>query len=246
MGTARRPFPSRGAAAGRLTSVLVTGFPAGPFGTNCFVIADAPGSECLVIDPGMNAMPGIEALLSEHRLHPAAVILTHGHLDHTWSVLPVCESAKVPAYIHADDREMLADPYLGMGPDMQAMLAQMTAGRMEFAEPEEVRALADGDTIEIVGVELSVRHAPGHTPGSIVFTHPGGGDLPPLLFSGDLLFAGSIGRTDLPGGDPEVMMQSLARVLPPLSDDTAVLPGHGPQTSMAAERAANPYLKGLG
>ncbi|MDQ1307478.1 MAG: hydroxyacylglutathione hydrolase [Actinomycetota bacterium] len=226
--------------------MLVTGFPAGPFGTNCFVVADGPGSECLVIDPGMNAMPGIEALLSEHNLQPAAVILTHGHLDHTWSVLPVCASAKVPAYIHADDRAMLADPYLGMGPDMQAMLAQMTAGRMEFAEPEEVRALADGDTIEIVGVELGVGHAPGHTPGSIVFTHPGTGDLPPLLFSGDLLFAGSIGRTDLPGGDPEVMTRSLARVLPPLADETAVLPGHGPQTSMAAERATNPYLKGLG
>jgi glyoxylase-like metal-dependent hydrolase (beta-lactamase superfamily II) len=224
--------------------VLVAGFPAGPFGTNCFVVADGPGSECLIIDPGMGATEGIAELLAKHRLHPAAVVLTHGHLDHTWSVVPVCRESKVPAYIHADDRAMLADPALGMSREMTAMMQQMTGGTAEFVEPDEVRELADGGIVDILGVQLAVRHAPGHTPGSIVFATDELPDAPPLLFSGDLLFAGSIGRTDLPGGDARLMMDSLTRVLPPLADDTVVLPGHGPQTTMAAERATNPYLTG--
>lgn len=224
--------------------MLVAGFPAGPFGTNCFVVADAPGSECLIIDPGMGAAEGVADLLAKHRLRAAAVVLTHGHLDHTWSVVPVCREAKVPAYIHAGDRAMLADPSLGMSRDMTAMMQRMTGGAAEFVEPDEVVELADGGVVDILGLQLAVRHAPGHTPGSIVFTTDERPDTPPLLFSGDLLFAGSIGRTDLPGGDSAAMMASLARVLPPLADGTVVLPGHGPQSTMAAERATNPYLTG--
>lgn len=223
--------------------MLVTGFPAGPFGTNCFIVADGPGAECLVIDPGMDALDGVGDLLAKHRLHPAAVVLTHGHLDHTWSVVPLCESAGVPAYIHPGDRPMLADPSVGVSRQMMAMAQRLTGGE-GFAEPEDVVEIGDGDRIDLLGVTLGVRHAPGHTPGSIVFTTEATGDLPPLLFSGDLLFAGSIGRTDLPGGDSRQMMESLARVLPDLADETVVLPGHGPQTTMAAERATNPYLTG--
>lgn len=225
--------------------MLVTGFPAGPWGTNCFVVAAEPGSECLVIDPGMNAMAGIDEIVGKHRLRIAAVVLTHGHLDHTWSVLPVCEGAGVPAYIHSDDRALLADPALAFSAEMVAAVRQMTGGQLEFAEPDEVVELADGGTIDLLGVSLGVRHAPGHTPGSTIFTADADGERPPLVFSGDLLFAGSIGRTDLPGGDSAQMMASLARVLPPLADETIVLPGHGPQTTMAAERATNPYLTGL-
>lgn len=224
--------------------MLVTGFPAGPWGTNCFVVADGPGSECLIIDPGMDAMAGIDEVVARHRLHVAAVVLTHGHLDHTWSVVPVCESAQVPAYIHPDDRALLADPSLGVSRDMVAAVRQMTGGQFDFTEPDEVRELTDGGTIDLLGVSLRVRHAPGHTPGSTIFTADADGDLPPLLFSGDLLFAGSIGRTDLPGGDSAQMMASLARVLPPLPDEMVVLPGHGPQSTMAAERATNPFLTG--
>ena len=225
--------------------MLVTGFPAGPFGTNCFVVADGPGSECLIVDPGINAFPGIEALIEEHRLQPAAVLLTHGHLDHTFSVVPVCGAREVPAYIHPADRAMLADPYLGLSQEAASVITQLTGGQLEFTEPDEVRELGDGDVLELLGIPLTVGHAPGHTPGSVVFRHEGGGDLPPLLFSGDLLFAGSIGRTDLPGGDSEQMMRSLDVVLSPLSDETVVLPGHGPQTSIGEERASNPFLRGL-
>ncbi|MDQ1248058.1 MAG: fold metallo-hydrolase [Actinomycetota bacterium] len=224
--------------------MLVTGFPAGPWGTNCFVVAAEPGSECLIIDPGMDAMAGIDEVVARHRLKVAAVVLTHGHLDHTWSVVPVCASAKVPAYIHSQDRALLADPSLAFSRDMVVAVRQMTGGQFEFAEPDEVIELADGGTVDLLGVSLGARHAPGHTPGSTVFTSEASGDLPPLLFSGDLLFAGSIGRTDLPGGDSAQMMASLAQVLPPLADETVVLPGHGPQTTMAAERATNPYLTG--
>lgn len=224
--------------------MLVTGFPAGPWGTNCFVVADGPGSECLVIDPGFDAMGQLSEVLDTHRLRPAAVVLTHGHLDHTWSVVPVCERANVPAYIHPGDRGMLEDPGLGMSADSMAMVRQLTGGTMEFVEPEEVVELTDGGTIELLGVSLGVRHAPGHTPGSVVFTSDAVADLPPLLFSGDLLFAGSIGRTDLPGGNSAAMMTSLRTVLTGLPDEMVVLPGHGQQTTMAAERATNPYLTG--
>jgi glyoxylase-like metal-dependent hydrolase (beta-lactamase superfamily II) len=198
----------------------------------------------LIIDPGMDAMARVDEIVATNRLKVAAVVLTHGHLDHTWSVLPVCESAGAPAYIHTDDRVMLADPAVGFSAEMVAAVRQMTGGRFEFTEPDEVRELTDGGIIDILGVTLGVRHAPGHTPGSAVFTHPGTADLPPLLFSGDLLFAGSIGRTDLPGGDSAAMMRSLDTALASLADETMVLPGHGPQSTMGRERATNPFLTG--
>jgi glyoxylase-like metal-dependent hydrolase (beta-lactamase superfamily II) len=150
----------------------------------------------------------------------------------------------VPAYIHSRDRAMLADPAAGMSRDMMAAVEQLTGGGLRFAEPDDVVELGDNDTIELLGVPLTVRHTPGHTPGSMVFSLPAGADIPPVLFSGDLLFAGSIGRTDLPGGDSATMMRSLQTVLPTFSDDTVVLPGHGPQTTMATERRTNPFLTG--
>ncbi len=239
--THRPLWPSR---SGGAQHVFITGFPAGPWGTNCFVVASAKGSECLIIDPGMDAMARVDQIVAENRLKVAAVVLTHGHLDHTWSVMPVCESAGAPAYIHTDDRVMLADPAIGFSADMVAAVRQMTGGRFEFTEPDEVREFADGGTIDVVGVTLGVRHTPGHTPGSAIFTHPGTAEIPPLLFSGDLLFAGSIGRTDLPGGDSAAMMRSLETGLATLTDETVVLPGHGPQTTMGRERSSNPYLTG--
>lgn len=225
--------------------MLIKGFPAGPWGTNCFVVAADKGSECLIIDPGMQATEQLRLIISENRLKPAAVVLTHGHLDHTWSVVPVCDDAGVPAFIHSADRAMLDDPGLGMSSDMMAMVNQMLGGTAAFHEPDEVKELADGEDLEILGVTLGIHHAPGHTPGSVVFTNDAQDSLPPLLFSGDLLFAGSIGRTDLPGGDSRQMMQSLDRVLSPLDPETVVLPGHGPQTTMGEERRSNPYLNGL-
>jgi hydroxyacylglutathione hydrolase len=225
--------------------LLIAGFPAGSFGTNCYVIAPAAGERCVVLDPGQDAVDGVAEILREHRLRPAAVVLTHGHLDHMWSVLPVCGSYDVPAYIHPADRFMLADPLAGVSPQLAAFVGDAT-----FTEPDEVRELTDGKPLglaSVLGFDLVVDHAPGHTKGSVTFTLPRldeAGD-PDVMFSGDLLFAGSIGRSDLPGGDPEELNVSLARVVLPRPDDTLVLPGHGGRTTIGRERASNPFLRGL-
>lgn len=217
--------------------MLLAGFPAGIFATNCYVAAPAAGEQCVVIDPGQDAADGIAELLREHRLQPVAVLLTHGHLDHVWSVLPVCGAYDVPAYIHPDDRALLSDPRRGLSRDLGAML-----GGLQFTEPADVRPLADGSPVQLAGLELRVDLAPGHTPGSVTFGLPGD---EPVLFSGDLLFAGSVGRTDLPGGDHAEILRSLARVCLPLPDQTAVLSGHGPATTIGRERATNPFLREL-
>jgi hydroxyacylglutathione hydrolase len=220
-------------------SVLVTGFPADMTATNCYVVAPGPGEQCVVIDPGINVVERLDDLLAEHRLHPVAVLLTHGHLDHTYSVLPVCGARDVPAYIHPSDRAQLADPWSGIGLPRGAPI--FGVGGLTFAEPADVRPLADGAVLPLAGLELTVRHAPGHTPGSVAFSLDGPDG--PLFFSGDLLFAGSIGRVDLPGGSEQAMMRSLARVVLPLPDPTQVLAGHGPETTIGEERATNPYLR---
>jgi hydroxyacylglutathione hydrolase len=218
--------------------VLVTGFPAGAFAANCYVVAPAPGEECVIIDPGQDAERGIEELLARYRLKPVAVLLTHGHIDHVWSVGPVCGAKGIPAWIHPADRGLLADPASGLGLNV----GQQLFGGITFTEPDDVRELTDGAALELAGVQLTVGHVPGHTPGSVTFR--GGADDLDALFSGDLLFAGSIGRTDLPGGDHAAMLKSLARTLT-LPDETVVLPGHGPQTTVGAERRTNPFLTGL-
>jgi glyoxylase-like metal-dependent hydrolase (beta-lactamase superfamily II) len=220
--------------------VLIAGFPAGSFAANCYLVAEAPGSECLIIDPGQDAVPGITEIVERYRLRPVAVLATHGHIDHIWSVAPVCGARGIPAYIHPADRALLSDPARGLsvGP------SQSLFGGLTFSEPDDVRELTDGMTMQLAGITLAVDHAPGHTPGSVTFRLPETAD-PETLFTGDLLFAGSIGRTDLPGGDYETILASLARVCLPLADETVVLAGHGPQTTIGAERAHNPFLAGL-
>jgi glyoxylase-like metal-dependent hydrolase (beta-lactamase superfamily II) len=220
--------------------VLIAGFPAGSFAANCYLVASGPGEECLIIDPGQSAEPGIEEIIEKYRLRPAAVLLTHGHIDHIWSVAPVCGARNIAAYIHPDDRALLSDPASGLS----LRPGQRLFGDITFTEPDDVEELADGMTLELAGIRIGVDHAPGHTPGSVTFTLPGAAE-PGTMFSGDLLFAGSIGRTDLPGGDYETILRSLARVCLPLPDETVVLAGHGPQTTIGAERGANPFLAGL-
>jgi glyoxylase-like metal-dependent hydrolase (beta-lactamase superfamily II) len=233
--------------------VIVAGFPAGSFATNCYVVAPQAGEQCVIVDPGQDAGRGIEEILRRYRLRPAAVLLTHGHIDHIWSVVPVCGAKNVAAYIHPADRALLSDPERGFPPGVGRQLL----GGLTFTEPDDVAELADGMTMTLAGLEFTVEHAPGHTPGSVTFrlpaagpasagvASPGGvpsGDGEPVFFSGDLLFAGSIGRTDLPGGDHETILRSLARVCLPQPDETVVLSGHGPATTIGAERASNPFL----
>ena len=224
--------------------MLIAGFPAGPWGTNCYVVATGPGAECVVIDPGKDATAPVQQVVREQRLKPVSVLLTHGHVDHVWCVVPLAGSYRSPAYLHPADRHLLIDPASGISPESAGML--LGAG-YSFAEPDDVRELADAMTLELAGLSLTVDHTPGHTAGSVTFRSPydGAGDVPEVMFSGDLLFAGSIGRTDLPGGDHATMLRSLAVKVLPLDDAVVVLPGHGPQTTIGAERASNPYLHRL-
>ncbi len=219
--------------------MLVAGFPAGSFQTNCYVVATGPGEGCLVVDPGQDAVEPLEAVLAEHRLTPLAVLLTHGHFDHTFSVSPVCDGHDVPAWIHPEDRAMLADPMKGLSEDARAFFG----GRIELREPHEVRELSDGAALDIGGVSLRVEHAPGHTRGSVLFcTETEGTE---VLLAGDTLFAGSIGRTDLPGGSHQQLLDSVRDKLLTRDDAAFVLPGHGPTTTIGRERASNPFLRGL-
>jgi glyoxylase-like metal-dependent hydrolase (beta-lactamase superfamily II) len=219
--------------------VLIAGFPAGSWATNCYVLAAGPGEPCLIIDPGQESIDGVHEIVREHGLAPAAVLLTHGHIDHVWSVAPLSSEFDVPALIHADDRYRLVDPAGTSIAAARETLLAMTKNSLELTEPDDVRLLVDEQVLELAGLRMTVRHAPGHTEGSVVFV------LDEVMFSGDVLFAGSIGRTDLPGGDHERMIDSLRRVILPAPDDLVVLPGHGGQTTIGAERVTNPYLRPL-
>lgn len=225
--------------------MLVRGFPAAAFDTNCWVVAAAAGQECVVIDPGIGVVDQLEEVLRADRLQPVAVLLTHGHLDHTFSVAPVCGARGVPAWIHPGDRELLADPMKGLSPESRTMFG----GRLEWTEPDDVALLDPQQPLELAGLRFAVDFAPGHTPGSVVFRTPGVGVAgepgAPVMFSGDVLFAGSIGRTDLPGGSWEQMQSSLARVVLTAPDETVVHCGHGPSTTIGAERQRNPFLQDL-
>lgn len=215
--------------------MLVRGFPATAFGTNCWVIAPGEGEQCVVVDPGIGIEPQLDDVLREHRLQPVAVLLTHGHLDHTFSVTPVCGARGIPAWIHPQDRELLADPMKGLSPESRGVFG----GRLDWTEPSDIALLDPQTPLELAGLTISTAFAPGHTRGSVVFETDG------TMFSGDVLFAGSIGRTDLPGGSWEQMQASLAEVVLTRPDEMVVHCGHGPSTTIGRERAGNPFLQDL-
>ena len=219
----------------------IVGFPAGVFGTNCYIVSDEDGA-CVIVDPGQDSAPRVRSEISQAGLRPQAVLLTHGHLDHIWNARQVADHYRVPAYIHPDDRPMLADPASALSLDLAAMLK----GEY-FAEPEEVIEVFDGDRLEFGSMVFEVDHVPGHSAGSVSFrtTARIGEDLREVVLGGDVLFQDGVGRSDLPGGDPEVLLQSIAKKFLVLDDDTVVLPGHGPSTSIGRERRANPFLRGL-
>lgn len=209
---------------------------------NCFVLAQRPGTDAVIVDPGQRAMGQLRNVLDKHRLTPAAVLLTHGHIDHMWSAQKVSDTYGCPTYIHPEDRFMLTDPIYGLGP----RLAQMVAGAF-WREPKQVVELdRDGDKLDLGSVTVNVDHAPGHTRGSVVFrvleASKEGTD---VVFTGDTLFERSIGRTDLFGGSGRDLLTSIVDKLLVLDDATVVLPGHGNSTTIGAERRLNPFLEGL-
>jgi glyoxylase-like metal-dependent hydrolase (beta-lactamase superfamily II) len=244
--------------------MLVLGFPAQAFGTNCYLVAQAAGEECLVIDPGIGVLDRLADLLRQYRLRPAAVLVTHGHLDHVFSVTPVCGAYGVAVSVHSQDRYRLVDPVSTLGPQLKQLFEQQF-GTQGWKEPDAIVALEDGQRLNIASIDVEVIHAPGHTEGSVMFALPGVPDdlaadaglgstglgstglgstvLGSTVLSGDVLFAGSIGRTDLPGGSSAAMTRSLRDRVLPMDDATLVLPGHGGVTTIGQERAANPYLQ---
>jgi len=203
----------------------------GDFQTNCYVVrGEESASDCLVVDPGLDP-ESLIGFLQDRQLHPVAVILTHGHVDHIASLTPLRRSFPgIRVYIHRLDAPMLADP--------QANLSAL-AGMVFTTEPAEV-LLEDGDTLELAGIRLRVLHTPGHTPGGICLYAEQEG----LVFVGDTLFADSVGRTDFPGGSTSQLIESIRVKLLALPDTTAVYPGHGMSTTICRERRLNPFLTG--
>ena len=216
--------------------MFIASFPAPMYATNCWIIAGKPGQECIIVDPGMpDISHEIQAIVAENNLKPVAALITHGHLDHPFSVKPLADGYGITSYIHSEDREYLLKPQGAHGAEFISALDAMT-----FEEPKETRNLRHGDLIEILDMKITAIHSPGHTKGSTMFSIND-----QLLISGDVLFAGSIGRTDLPSGSHEAMVKTLKTRVLPLSDDLRVLPGHGPETTIKFERKNNPYLKEL-
>ncbi|KWX56975.1 MBL fold metallo-hydrolase [Mycobacterium sp. NAZ190054] len=223
--------------------MLITGFPAGLLACNCYVLAPRQGADAIVVDPGQRAMGPLRRILDENRLTPAAVLLTHGHIDHMWSAQKVADTYGCPTFIHPADRYMLADPIKGIGQGFLAGVGRLALGAV-FREPKQVLELdRDGDKIELGGITVAVDHTPGHTRGSVVFRVEQGPQQ--AAFTGDTLFRASVGRTDLPGGSGRDLLESIVTKLLVLDDDTLVLPGHGERSTIGLERHTNPFLEGL-
>ncbi|MCF4006539.1 MBL fold metallo-hydrolase [Corynebacterium uropygiale] len=208
-------------------------FSAGPYATNCYVVVNEEEGCVGVVDPGLHAAPQIEALLKEKNLRLSDIVLTHGHIDHTRDAGQLAAAHGLPVSLHEADHPMLSDPHGGVSAEAAQLFdtAHMTP-------IEDLRAL--GETVELAGLPLEVIHAPGHSPGCVMLRSG------TVCFSGDVLFRGSIGRTDLPGSDPDAMMRSLREKVLPLADDVTILPGHGAPSTMAQERRSNPFLLQLG
>ncbi|KUH85341.1 MULTISPECIES: MBL fold metallo-hydrolase [unclassified Mycobacterium] len=227
--------------------MFITGFAAGMLACNCYVLAPRTGADAIVVDPGQRAMGPLRRILDDNHLTPAAVLLTHGHIDHIWSAQKVADTYGCPAYIHPEDRFMLTDPIKDFGAGFLGGLARNAFGAL-FREPKQVVELdRDGDKVELGGVTVTIDHTPGHTRGSVVFSVDSaiGSGPGSVVFTGDTLFRQSVGRTDLPGGSGRDLLGSIVNKLLVLDDDTVVLPGHGPKTTIGVERRTNPFLEGL-
>ena len=207
-------------------------------GTNCYVIAPEAGGLAVVIDAPPDP-EGIGNLLARHHLTPVALLLTHGHVDHAGGAGRFVSATGVDGYVHPDDDFLTLHP----GDQLRRLFGVPVAAAEEaqFAPPEHYGDLTDGMELRLADLHFEVLHTPGHTPGHCCFLVEDEG----ILFSGDHLFAGSIGRTDLPGGDYDALMESMASKVLVLPSDMDVLPGHGPPTTLARERLSNPFLQEL-
>jgi glyoxylase-like metal-dependent hydrolase (beta-lactamase superfamily II) len=207
----------------------VLSIPNGQFAENCYLVIDEASRRCAVIDPGEDAEL-IVRRVREAGVEPEAIWITHAHIDHVLGVPRLREATGAPVYLHPADR-----PLYDAIPEQAAWF-----GLRADPLPAPDRAFAAGDRLRLgEALEFVVRHAPGHSPGHVLLVGHG------AMFGGDVLFQGSIGRTDLPGGSFETLMESIERECMSLPDSTVVYPGHGPETTIGQERRTNPFLTGV-
>ena len=223
---------------------FMEGFALGQWQANCYILGDEERGTAVVVDPGQGGLEPVRERLDARGVRCEAVLLTHGHLDHLWSAPEVAAAFDAPVLLHVDDTWLYADPGAAFGQFPPGTLEAQFGLRWK-PDPDALQTFTDRTTFSFAGYAITARHTPGHTPGSSVFLldDPGLGD--PLMLSGDLLFAGSVGRTDLVGGDGDTQVASLRRVVIPLEDDTVVAPGHGERTTVGTERSSNPHLRHL-
>jgi len=236
-----------------LSERFVLGAPFGRWQTNCYLVGDLDRSRAVLVDPGEGAAEGVPPLIAQLGVEIESILLTHGHIDHLWSVPGLAAELDVPVLLHPDDRWLWDNPGASNGIPLASLPEQF--GLRWQPPTERLRDVAHGQSLSLAGVDFTVQHNPGHTPGHVTYlgrSMAGVGITFPLgraeeasddlLFSGDLVFAGSIGRTDLARGDTAAIMRSLVETVLPLADDTVILAGHGPDTTVGRERATNPFL----
>lgn len=234
---------------------LVVGLALGRWQTNCYLLGDREAGTAAVVDPGEGGTDAVPRLLDELELRCEGILLTHGHLDHLWSAPDLARTLDTPVFLHQGDRWLWDDPAAGFGQVPEGALEGLFGLRWR-PDPDLLEDLADGQVLRLAGLDLRVHHTPGHTPGHVTFVAHGlaaapidfalgGYDHPPgeqVLIGGDLLFRGSVGRTDLPRGSAADLYASIVRSVLPLDDETLVLTGHGPDTTVGTERASNPFV----
>lgn len=206
-----------------------TQLPLGPLQTNCYVLSH--DSKCIVFDPGSEGEQLVE-WLNENKLEPLAILLTHAHFDHIGAVGSLKQTFNIPIYLHEKEEQWLGDPTLNGSSRFE--MGTITAPEADILLDEEKELTVGPFTFQLL-------HTPGHSPGSISYYFAEGG----ALFAGDTLFMGSIGRTDLPGGSHQQLLDSIHGKLMSLPEETIVLPGHGPATSIISEMDSNPFLNGF-
>lgn len=219
-----------------MANLTVEVLPTGPFEMNCLLLHD--GTDATVVDPGMGAEGLIAQAVEQKGLRVTRIVLTHGHIDHVRDLPAVQATYGVSAHMHPVDNVFLQREVLdGMGPSGEAH----DVSTMDT--PEVPTPVADGDVLTVCGVEFVAHHMPGHSPGSVMFR--GVVDGQGLILGGDVLFRGGVGRTDLPFSEPAAMVESLRRLVTTFEDDDTVVPGHGPATTVGAEKEQNGFLQGV-